>query len=125
MTAAPLAERIHSIRTYTKPYVSWVHIKIWKFSIHISPPGPISGVSQHLILLTLFFVPPHQLSVVLVSEKALQTWYYWEIPHHLCRNFFLNRLPIDITRIILPDLIPFRVIDRTSIQFLVFITIEN
>src|SRR6185312_7042118 len=121
MTAAPLAERIHSIRTYTKPYVSWVHIKIWKFSIHISPHGPISGVSQYLILLTLFFVPPHQLSMVLVFEIALQMWYYWEILHHLSGNFFLNGLPIDITRIILPDLVLFHVTDRTSIQFLIFI----
>ena len=63
--------------------------------------------------------------MVLVSEKALQTWYYWEIPHHLCGNFFLNRLPVDITRIILPDLVPFRVTNRISIQFLIFIAIEN
>ena len=99
--------------------------QIWEFSIHISPLGPISGVSQHLILLTLFFVPPHQLSVVLVSEKALQTWYYWEIPHHLCENFFINGLPVDITRIILPDLIPLCVTNRTYIQFFVFTTIED
>src|SRR6185312_9632624 len=81
--------------------------KIWEFSIHISPLGPIRRVSQHLILLTLFFVPPHQFSIGFISEKALQTWYYWEIPHHLSGNFFLDGLPVDLTRIILPDLVRF------------------
>jgi len=86
----------------------------------------IRRVSQHLILLTLFFVPPHQFSIGFISEKALQTWYYWEIPHHLSRNFFLDGLPVDLTRIILPDLVPFCITDRTSIQFLIFFTsIEN
>ena len=72
------------------------------------PRGP-----RCLHLLTLFFVPPHQFSIGFISEKALQMWYYWEIPHHL-------------TRIILPDHVPFCITDRTSIQFLIFFaSIEN
>src|SRR6185437_7887041 len=61
--------------------------------------GLIRRVSQHLILLMLFFVPPHQFTIGFISEKALQTWYYWEIPHHLSGNFFLDGLPVDLTRI--------------------------
>ena len=94
--------------------------------MHVSPLRPIRRVSQHLILLTLFFVPPHQFSIGFISKKALQTWYYWEIPHHLSGNFFLDGLPVDLTRIILPDLVPFCITDRTNIQFLIFFaSIEN
>ena len=87
--------------------------------------GPIRRVSQHLILLTLFFVPPHQLSVGFIFEKALQTWYYWKIPHHLSGNFFLGGLPVNITRTILPNIVLFCVANRTSIQFCIFAAIEN
>ena len=87
--------------------------------------GTHRGVSQHLILLTLFFVPPHQLSVCFVSEQALQAWYYREIPHHLSGNFFLGWLPVDITRIILSNLILLCVTDRTTFHFLIFTAIED
>src|SRR6185312_5689935 len=118
--------RMHSFHLYlNQTLCSLGRCQNLGIAIHVSPLRPIYRVSHQLILLTLFFVPPHQLSVCFVSEQALQAWYYWEIPHHLSGNFFLCGLTIDITRIIWTDLIPLCVTNKTSIQFLVFTAIED
>ena len=43
-------------------------------------------MSQHIVLLTFFFVPSHQFSIHFVHEQTFQTWYYRKIPHHLGRR---------------------------------------
>jgi hypothetical protein len=48
-------------------------------------------------------------------------WYYREIPHNLSGEFFLS-WSIYVTSIVLPDLISLCTANRTSIQFLIFIT---
>jgi hypothetical protein len=64
-------------------------------------------MSQHVVLLTIAFVPCHQLSIFFVLEQTLQTWYYRKILHNL-RWYFrhLGRCPLESTKIIIsPDLI--------------------
>ena len=96
---------IHVIRTQTEPYVSRIQIKFRVRSIYFSPLRPISGVSQHRVLLAFLFVSSYQLSIIFISKQMLQTWYYRQIPHDLRRNSLSGTLPLDIARIIFSDLV--------------------
>ena len=51
-----------------EPYIPRIICKCWEYSVHFSPLRPISGVSQHIVLLTFFFVPSHQFSIGFVHE---------------------------------------------------------
>src|SRR6185369_2634287 len=75
MATALLTERIHAIRTYAEPYIPRIICKCWECSVYFSPLRPISGVSQHIVLLTFFFVPSHQFSIRFVHEQTFLTWY--------------------------------------------------
>ena len=76
MTTAHLSKMIHAICTQTEPYVSRIQFKFRVRSIYFSPLRPISGVSQHRVLLAFLFVLSHQLSIIFISKQTLQTWYY-------------------------------------------------
>ena len=90
MVAALLPKRIN----VTEPYVPWVTCKLLPvLSLDFSPLRLVDGYSQHLVFLTVFFVPSQQPSVLFISEQAFQPWYYWSIPHNLGRNPFLGRSP--------------------------------
>src|SRR5680860_1380468 len=93
-----------------------------KRTVDVSPLRPISGVSQHLVFLTVFFVPSQQLGMLFVSEQTFQPWYYRSIPHHLGRNPLPGWLALNITRVIFSDLIPQCSAYRTFIPILVLLT---
>jgi hypothetical protein len=95
-------------------------------SLDFYPLRPISGVSQHRIFLTVFFVPSQQIGMHFVSEQTFQPWYYRIIPHHLGKNPLLGALAINIASVISPDLIPQCTAYRACIQILVLLTaVEN
>ena len=100
MPIAHLTERIHAIRTQTKPYVSRIQGKVSVRSIYFSLLWPISWVSQHWVLLAFLFVPSHQLSIIFISKQMLQIWYYRGVPHDLGGNSLPGTLPLDVPRII-------------------------
>ena len=125
MTTAHLTKMIHAIRTQTEPYVSRIQFKFRVGSIYFSALRPISGVSQHLILLAFLFVPSHQLSIIFISKQTLQTWYYRRIPHDLHRNSLPGTLPLDIAKIIFFDLVTQCTAYRTCIQILVLASVED
>ena len=90
-----------------------------------SPLRPISGVSQHRVLLAFLFVPSHQLSIIFISKQTLQMWYYRRIPHDLRRNSLPGRLPLDISRIIFSNLVTQCTAYWTCIQILVLASVED
>ena len=100
MTIAHLTKKIHA-----EPYISRIQFKFRVGSIYFSLLRPISGVSQHRVLLAFHFVPSHQLRIIFISKQTLQTWYYRRIPHDLSRNSLPGTLPLDIARIIFYDLV--------------------
>jgi hypothetical protein len=81
------------------------------------PLRPISGVSQHLVFLTVFFVPLQQPNILFVSEQIFQPWYYRSIPHNLGRNPIPGGLALNITRVISSDLIPHAAHTRHASKF--------
>ena len=93
-------------------------------SIYFSPLRPISGVSQHRVLLVFLFVPSHQLSIIFISKQTLQAWYYRR-PHDLRRNSLPGRLPLDIARIIFSDLVTQCTAYGACIQILVLTSVED
>src|SRR5680860_1251025 len=94
-----------------------------KRTVDVSPLRPISGVSQHLVFLTVFFVPSQQLGMLFVSEQTFQPWYYRSIPHHLRGNPLPGAmLALNITWVISPDLIPQCTAYRACIQVLILLT---
>ena len=115
MTTAHLTKMIHAIRTQTEPYVSRIQIKFRVRSIYFSPLRPISGVSQHRILLAFLFI----------SKQTLQTWYYRRIPHYLRRNSLPGMLPLDIARIIFSNLVTQCTAYGACIQILVLASVED
>src|SRR4026208_344007 len=125
MTTAHLTKRIHAIRTQTESYVSRIQIKFRVCSIYFSPLRPISGVSQHRVLLTFLFVPSHQFSIIFISKQTLQTWYYRQVPHDLGGNSLLGTLPLDVPRIIFLDLVTQCTAYGASIQILVVTSVED
>src|SRR6185312_9721616 len=125
MTTAHLTKRIHAIRTQIEPYVSCIQFKLRVCSIYFSPLRPISGVSQHRVLLAFLFVPSHQLSIIFISKQTLQTWYYWRIPHDFRRNSLPGTLRLDISRIIFSNLVTQYTAYGTCIQILVLASVED
>jgi hypothetical protein len=61
--------------------------------------------------------------MLFISEQMFQAWYYWSIPHHLGRDSLPGTfiITLNITRVILPDLIPQCMVYRTCIQILVLL----
>jgi hypothetical protein len=72
----------------------------------------------------LFFVPSQQPGMLFVSEQTFQPWYYRSIPHNLSRNLLPGGLVIalNITRVILSDLVPTCSAYQTFIHILVLLT---
>src|SRR5665811_26621 len=89
--------------------------------------GPIGGVSQLPVFLTLFFVPSQQPGMLFVSEQTFQPWYYRSIPHHLSRNPLPGGLVIalNITRVILSHLVPQCIAYRAFIHILVLTAVQD
>src|SRR3989337_4612031 len=86
---------------------------------------PINGFAQLPVFLTVLFVPSHQLGMLFVSEQMFQPWYYRSIPHHLGRNPLLGALALNITRVILSDLIPQCTAYRACVQILIRTAVED
>ena len=109
-----------------KPNLCFSHpIQIQVRSIYFSPLRPITGVSQHWVLLAFLFVPSHQLSIIFISKQTLQTWYYRRIPHDLGRNSLPGTLPLDIARIIFSDVVTQCTAYGACIQILVLVSVED
>jgi hypothetical protein len=102
MTAALLPKRIHAIRTRANLKFLASFYKLREFSVNCSPLGHISGVSQYIVYLMVFFVPSHQLCMLFIFEQTFQAWYYRSIPHHLCRVSLpgMFTIALNITRVI-------------------------
>lgn len=70
-----------------------------------------------LVLLEFLFVPSYQHSACHASErKMLQTWYYREITHPHSGNPLLDRLSLNLPRVIFPNIILQCTANRASIQ---------
>jgi hypothetical protein len=48
-------------------------------------PWISTGIIMNFRLLTITFVPCHQLSIFFISEKTLPTWYYRKVLHHFLK----------------------------------------
>jgi hypothetical protein len=115
------------LKNLCHPYLSQTHVpciifKSWECSVHLSPLGPISRVSQHIVFLPYLFVPSHQLCVGFVHEQTFQMWYYRKITHHLGRHSLLGTHPLNVAWIISRGLIPTCFAYWTGIQIFILLT---
>jgi hypothetical protein len=60
--------------------------------------------------------------MLFISEQMFQAWYYRGIPHHLGRDSLPQTFALNITKVILPDLVPRCMAYRACIQILIVLT---
>src|SRR5579883_235280 len=96
-------KRIHPICTQAEPYVPWIIVKFPLIhSVDRPPIRTISGVPEHFIFPTPFFVPPHQLCCICVRKQPLHAKKYREIPSNLYRASFGPTTIITCCAILVP-----------------------